>query len=49
MGEGMPTDISVPNESVYLDLSSNIFYRFADGKWESEGTIDTKGMYWGEF
>ena len=45
----MPTDISVPNESVYLDLSSNVFYRFADGKWESEGTIDTKGMYWGEF
>lgn len=50
VGEGMPVNYSITDGSIYLDLLSNVFYEFNNGKWESIGVLNTGDtLDWGEF
>jgi len=37
----MPVNHSITDGSIYLDLLSNVFYEFNNGKWESIGVLNT--------
>lgn len=48
IGEGVPSDYSVPDGTVYFDLLNNTFYKFTQ-TWKVIGKINTGDLDWGEF